>query len=362
MSSMSQPIQNVMLQAADHDGSLLPGLVTWIDVHPGDTLVERGVAPADVFFPESAVLSFVCELGDGKFLEVASVGRHGSTAALTMLGGTSAVCSIVVSVPGRVGRVSMVDCMREIGVSPAFAAAAAANARQVFQQTQQSTVCAAFHSVEARLATWLLVTSERAGGGRIVAAHHTIARMLGIRRASVSDVATRLRSQGFIDYVRNSFRVLDAAELRAVACCCHAQLVCAAEAIRPSRTTPLAPLTRAQLGDVRQRSAAAREAMELAVRHCGTFIRHSIYRISKSGVALDESERVVQHLRAAVQFYIRALHADNKSVEAAITMVTEVVDEVEAPVSDKGMLRAAAAQWAMDALDNAPSQRTLRLA
>jgi hypothetical protein len=255
----------------------------------------------------------------------------------------------------------MDECMHEIDASPAFAAAAAVHARDVFRQTQQSTACAAFHSVEARVATWLLVASERAGGGRIVAAHHTIARMLGVRRASVSDVATRLRSQGFIDYVRNSFQVLDAAALRAVACCCHAQADSEADAIAAPRTTLRAPITRAEMGDVRQRSIAAREAMELAVRHCGTFIRHSIYRISKSGLALDESERVVQHLRAAVEFYSKALHADDKSVEAAITMVTGLMDEVEGPVGDKGMLRAAAAQWAMEALDNESSRRALSL-
>jgi hypothetical protein len=75
MTSASQPIQNVTLQAADRDGSPLSGLVTWIDVAAGDILVERGVATDIVYFPETAVLSFVCELGDGKSLEVASVGR-----------------------------------------------------------------------------------------------------------------------------------------------------------------------------------------------------------------------------------------------------------------------------------------------
>jgi CRP-like cAMP-binding protein len=85
----------------------------------------------------------------------------------------------------------------------------------------QSAACNALHSVPARTARWLLQSQDRAGADEFWLTQEFLSRMLGVRRASVTEVASDLQDDGTITYTRGHIKVLDRSILEEKSCECH---------------------------------------------------------------------------------------------------------------------------------------------
>jgi CRP-like cAMP-binding protein len=81
--------------------------------------------------------------------------------------------------------------------------------------------CNAVHSVDERLVRWILTTHDRTPGTELHLTHEFLSIMLGVRRASVSVGAARLREAGLIDYTRGHIHVIDRARLELSSCSCY---------------------------------------------------------------------------------------------------------------------------------------------
>ncbi|HEV2460598.1 MAG TPA: helix-turn-helix domain-containing protein [Ktedonobacterales bacterium] len=88
-------------------------------------------------------------------------------------------------------------------------------------QIAQGVACNRLHSVEQRAARWLLTTRDRVGGPTFPLTQEFLAQMLGVRRASVSEVASTLQGEGLITYTRGIITILDPAGLERRACECY---------------------------------------------------------------------------------------------------------------------------------------------
>ena len=64
----------------------------------------------------------------------------------------------------------------------------------LFFQAAQSVVCMRHHSVAQRCARWLLTAHDRVGQHEFLLTQDSLAQMLGVRRASVSGAAAKLRT------------------------------------------------------------------------------------------------------------------------------------------------------------------------
>jgi Crp-like helix-turn-helix domain len=91
----------------------------------------------------------------------------------------------------------------------------------LFNQIGQLVVCNRLHLIAQRCARWLLLTHDRMGRGDFLLTHDSLAQMLGVRRASVTEVAGRLQQAGLIRYRRGVIQVLDRAGLEAACCECY---------------------------------------------------------------------------------------------------------------------------------------------
>jgi CRP-like cAMP-binding protein len=85
------------------------------------------------------------------------------------------------------------------------------------------TACTRYHTVDRRLARWLMMSSDRAGGSSIHLTHDFLARMLGVRRVGITLAAGVLHRQGLIEYRRGEVRVLRRRALASAACSCYAR-------------------------------------------------------------------------------------------------------------------------------------------
>jgi CRP-like cAMP-binding protein len=79
----------------------------------------------------------------------------------------------------------------------------------LMNQISQTAACNSFHSVEARCCRWLLMTQDRVESDSFPLTHEFLSYMLGVRRASVSQVAATLQKSGLIDYHRGQMTIRD---------------------------------------------------------------------------------------------------------------------------------------------------------
>ena len=93
--------------------------------------------------------------------------------------------------------------------------------RALLAQFQHVAACNALHSVEARLARWLLQVHDRADGDVLPLTQETLAEFLGVRRTTVTHVVSKLRASGAIRSNRRSSIEIDRPRLEAAACECY---------------------------------------------------------------------------------------------------------------------------------------------
>jgi hypothetical protein len=88
-------------------------------------------------------------------------------------------------------------------------------------QWQHVAACNALHSVEARLASWLLQVHDRVDGKILPVTQETLSELLGVRRPTVTHVVSKLRASGGIRSNRRSSIEIDRPRLEAAACECY---------------------------------------------------------------------------------------------------------------------------------------------
>jgi CRP-like cAMP-binding protein len=149
------------------------------------------------------------------------IGRESIVGASSGLNGGISVCKAIVQIAGTA---SVLDShrLRELSESSITVRAALFRHEQIILvQAQQSAACNATHTVEARLARWLLRSRDLQGSDDLLLTQEFVAEMLGVRRTSVSVVANTLQQAGFIRYRRGHIRILNLDGLRETACECY---------------------------------------------------------------------------------------------------------------------------------------------
>jgi Mn-dependent DtxR family transcriptional regulator len=85
----------------------------------------------------------------------------------------------------------------------------------------QSTACNAVHSVEQRLARWLLMARDRMESDHFQLTQEFVAMMLGASRPTVTIVASTLQRAGLITYRRGNLTIVNGEGLEAASCECY---------------------------------------------------------------------------------------------------------------------------------------------
>jgi CRP-like cAMP-binding protein len=88
-------------------------------------------------------------------------------------------------------------------------------------QVSYSVACNGLHSVQQRCCRWLLMTHDRVDGDEVPLTHEFLGIMLGVRRASVTEVLRPLNERGLLNNGRGSISILDRSGLEGLACECY---------------------------------------------------------------------------------------------------------------------------------------------
>jgi CRP-like cAMP-binding protein len=200
--------------------ALRPRLKTFTLVR--DTvLVEAGAALTHVYLPHSGAISVVVRLAEGQAVEVAMIGRDSAVGLLEALGDGISLTEAVVLFPGSASLIEIADIRTAAAKSAALRNLLARHGLALVAQAQQSPACNASHSVEARMARWLLRARDLWDGETLPMTQELLARMIGVQRNAISIVAHALQEADVISYSRGRIEVRDVDALQATACECH---------------------------------------------------------------------------------------------------------------------------------------------
>jgi CRP-like cAMP-binding protein len=187
----------------------------------GTVLFDIGSSIHQVYFPHDGVVSIVVDLASGDTIESAMVGRESLVGASSGLNGQVSVCKAIVQIAGT-GTVLDSHRLRSLADgSVACRTALFRHEQLILVQAQQSAACNASHTIQARLARWLLRCRDLQGSDDLQLTQEFISQMMGVRRTSVSEVANTLQQAGLLRYRRGRIRIVDLAGLRESACECY---------------------------------------------------------------------------------------------------------------------------------------------
>jgi CRP-like cAMP-binding protein len=187
----------------------------------GEIIYEPGKTIGRVYFPVTALISLLTLVDDKSALEVGMIGREGVLGVPLIFGVRKSPVRALVEGAGLALTMPAATFLRELRRTPSLRDKVFGFAHELMLQIAQSAACNRFHSVNARLARWLLMTRDRVGSDEFRLTHEFLADMLGVRRAGVTEAASGLQRRKLIEYSRGRVHLINRKELEATACSCY---------------------------------------------------------------------------------------------------------------------------------------------
>ncbi len=187
----------------------------------GEVLYTRERSITQVYFPTTCLISLVALLNDGTMVEAGMVGHEGVLGVPIILGVSESSTEAMVQSPGEAMRMSAASLRSFIAQDGVLNKLLLRYIHSLLAQIVQTAACNRVHTLNERLARWLLLTHDRVNSDRFELTHEFLATMLGTRRAGVSVAAKALKDAGLIDYSRGHLRILDRSGLENASCECY---------------------------------------------------------------------------------------------------------------------------------------------
>lgn len=186
-----------------------------------EILYQPNVLISDVYFPNSGIVSLLAAVNGRATLEVGLVGKEGILGLAVFMGVSTSHNRAVVQGVGSAMKMKATAFRKQCNDGGVLPRLLRRYSHSLITQITQSAVCNQFHSVDARLARWLLMTHDRMGNDEFQLTQDFLSNMLGVRREGVSRAAADLQRRKLIEYSRGRLKVLDRAGLEATSCGCY---------------------------------------------------------------------------------------------------------------------------------------------
>jgi CRP-like cAMP-binding protein len=222
MPAQHNPNQNRLLAALDAEASerIFPHLEL-VSMPLGQVMYESGGRLHHVYFPTTSIMSLHYIMETGASAEIAGVGNEGMLGISLFMGGNTTPSWATVQTGGYCFRLKERLMMEEFNRAGSVMRLMLRYTQALMTQISQTAVCNQRHSVEQQLCRWLLLTLDRSASNEFVMTQELIARMIGVRRESITGAAAILQSEGLIKCRRGHIVVLDRAGLESHTCECY---------------------------------------------------------------------------------------------------------------------------------------------
>lgn len=210
---------------------LAPEDFEWLEQHLERVELERGLVLAGegkrlqhAFFPDTAVISLIRDLQDGRVAEMASLGREAVVGLFFSEIPLQSFGRYVVQIPGTAWRVDRSTLELAASSRPGIQQMLQRYTELLMILTLQYVACNAAHTVEARCCRWLVATHDRVKKDDLPLTHEALANTLGVQRSTVSEIIQKLERDGLIRQKRGMITITERPALQAAACECYDSL------------------------------------------------------------------------------------------------------------------------------------------
>lgn len=219
-----QEFHNKILRSLPHDARARLSLKP-IDLPVNHEIEYPGSAIANLFFLESGMASMTTTFLDGTQAEIAMGGIESAIGASALVGVRRSLNRVYMQIAGTGYTSALASAAAEFRRFGTFHDLCLRSLQAQFIQSAQTAGCNARHSVEQRLARWLLLCANRTGSPRFNLSQEFMADMLGNSRPTVSVIAGEFQTEGLISYQRGRITILDPEGLERRSCECFRSVV-----------------------------------------------------------------------------------------------------------------------------------------
>ncbi len=222
MSVHPQPVRNQLLAhlpPAEHQR--LVARMSPVALEFKQILYRTGATIEGVYFPNSGTASALTIMEDGSAIEVATVGNEGMVGLGVLLADKTSPNEVIVQIAGDALWMDADVLEQEAGHDSPLRRLLLLYQTAFLTQVSYSVACNGLHALQQRCCRWLLMTHDRMDGDEVPLTHEFLGIMLGVRRASVTDVLRPLHEQGLLSNSRGTITILDRTGLEALSCECY---------------------------------------------------------------------------------------------------------------------------------------------
>ena len=186
-----------------------------------DLVIDVNESITHVYFLDTGVVSIIGLMADRSPVETATIGFEGMVGLAVFHKTDRIAAQAFCQVPAEGLRMSVVAFRAELERAPALTTLLHRYTQAMFTQVAQASACNRVHPARRRCARWLLQTHDRVGTDEFPLTHEFLAQMLGVRRATVSEVAAALQRERLLEYRYGRITITDRAALERASCECY---------------------------------------------------------------------------------------------------------------------------------------------
>lgn len=192
-----------------------------ISLAQGRAIYEPGAAIEEIYFPQSGMISLMVVAKGGEAIETATIGREGGVGLHAAFGTRLSFTRAITQIGGRFSTIRAGAFAEFVKDHAPLRELIAHYTEVLWAEAQQLAACNAIHEAPARLCRWLLQCADRTGSDEVPLTQELIAQMVGVRRTTVTLLASSLQKKGLIKYARGHIKILDREKLQHCACECY---------------------------------------------------------------------------------------------------------------------------------------------
>jgi CRP-like cAMP-binding protein len=222
MITAARPNNRLLISLPDDAYERIAPHLEQMSLKRGHVLHRPGQDIDDLYFPLDCLISVTVTMRDGRTAETGVVGRREVVGINAFMGGRETTqTEYVIQVDGDAIRVPADPLLEEFNVNAALRSVLLRYTQAMFAQVTQNAACNGLHSMEQRLARWLLEVRDRIGTDELRLSHEFISEMLGVRRAGITELSHSFEQRRLIAQTRGLTRILDGDGLLGVSCECY---------------------------------------------------------------------------------------------------------------------------------------------
>jgi CRP-like cAMP-binding protein len=217
-----RPPRNLLLRSLPiQDFKRILPLLERVSLTPRRVLQHDRTPVEQLYFIEEGVVSVLAGVAERRAVEVGMIGPEGVVGIPAVLGPRVSPYRSLVQLGGNAYRINANHIKRAIDEMPSFRTALLHFLHAVLIQASQCAACNLCHQAMQRLARWLLMSQDRSGRAELPITHDALARLLGVRRSTISEAIELLERRGVLVKARGLIRIRDRDHLERVSCKCY---------------------------------------------------------------------------------------------------------------------------------------------